>query len=82
MIGNTISESADPNHGFCEYRLFSSLAELELNHKSKTGRAVFLHVPAEKSPDAIKHGADVAAAYIAALLDGMPTPGEDSLSGV
>ena len=42
-----------------------------LNHKSKTGRAVFLHVPAYTPPETIKNGADVAAAYFGALVDGM-----------
>lgn len=53
---------------------------MELNHKLKTGRVVFLHVPADLSPDAIKHGADIAAAYIAALVDGVPTSSEASPS--
>lgn len=61
--------SADPNFGFCEYRLYSSLAELYLKHKSKEGKAVFLHVPADKSPKAIKFGAEVLTAYIIALVD-------------
>ncbi|KAL8791933.1 MAG: hypothetical protein Q9195_005509 [Heterodermia aff. obscurata] len=78
--GILFRSSANPNQGFCEYRLFSSLAELELNHKSKRGKAVFLHVPADKSPEAIKKGADVATAYIAALVDGMSTSSEHSLS--
>ena len=42
-----------------------------LNHKSKTGRAVFLHVPANTSLETIKDCADVAAAYTAALVDDM-----------
>lgn len=68
-----IRASADPNNGFCEYRLYSSLAEVHLNHTSKIGKAVSLHVPADKSPEAIKLGADVVAAYITALVDGMST---------
>ncbi|KAJ8124261.1 hypothetical protein O1611_g9380 [Lasiodiplodia mahajangana] len=58
-----------PNQGFCEYRLYSSLAELQLHHPSKLGRAAFLHVPKDQSPDAIQLGAEVTTAYITALVD-------------
>ncbi|XXG99309.1 hypothetical protein Hte_005646 [Hypoxylon texense] len=61
--------SADPNQSFCEYRLYSSLAELQSNHASKLGKATFLHIPKDKSPEAIQLGADVVTAYITALVD-------------
>ncbi|KAI0192522.1 hypothetical protein F4808DRAFT_475482 [Astrocystis sublimbata] len=58
-----------PNQGFCEYRLYASLAQLHLKHPSKRGRAVFLHVPKDQSPEAIRVGADVVEAYIIALVE-------------
>ncbi|KAK9444585.1 hypothetical protein VB005_01648 [Metarhizium brunneum] len=64
-----IRASANPNSGFCEYRLYSSLAELQLNHISKLGMAAFLHVPKDNSPEAIQLGADIVTAYITALVD-------------
>ncbi|KAF5128311.1 hypothetical protein E5D57_009247 [Metarhizium anisopliae] len=64
-----IRASADPNSGFCEYRLYSSLAELQLNHISTLGMAAFLHVPKDNSPEAIQLGADIVTAYITALVD-------------
>ncbi|KAL8902572.1 MAG: hypothetical protein Q9207_004573 [Kuettlingeria erythrocarpa] len=68
-----IRASAEPNRGFCEYRLYSSLAEVQRNHKPKIGKAAFLHVPADKSPKAVELGADVVAAFITALIDGSST---------
>ncbi|QLI71263.1 uncharacterized protein G6M90_00g069810 [Metarhizium brunneum] len=63
-----IRASADPNSGFCEYRLYSSLAELQLNYISMLGMAAFLHVPKDNSPEAIQLDVDVVTAYITALV--------------
>ncbi|KFG85852.1 hypothetical protein MANI_011644 [Metarhizium anisopliae] len=64
-----IRASANPDSDFCEYRLYSSLAELLLNHTSRLEKAVFLHVPKDNSPEAIQLGADIVTAYITSLLD-------------
>lgn len=50
-------------------QLYSSLAELQLNHISKVGKAAFLHVPKDNSPEVIQLGADVVTVYITTLVD-------------
>ncbi|KAM7203896.1 hypothetical protein V8F33_001867 [Rhypophila sp. PSN 637] len=56
---------------FCEFRLYSSLAEpclvKEFSHKK--GRVVFEHLPQAHTPEAIDLARDVTVSYITALTD-------------
>ncbi|KAK8067310.1 hypothetical protein PG997_014057 [Apiospora hydei] len=56
---------------FCEFRLYSSLAEPLLTEafRAKKGRVLFLHLPQAHSPEAIRLARDVTVSYITALAD-------------
>ena len=66
------SVSDDAGLYFCEFRLYSSLAEAILTKEfhSKKGHTTFLHLPQAHDPDAIGQARDIAVAYIAGLVDG------------
>ncbi|KAL2068166.1 hypothetical protein VTL71DRAFT_16264 [Oculimacula yallundae] len=65
------SVSDDAGLYFCEFRLYSSLAEPLLNEKlrNKSGRVVFQHLPQAHSSEAIELARDVTVAFISALAD-------------
>lgn len=54
---------------YCEFRLYSSLAKLQLEHPEKLGRALFMHLPQARSEKDIALGRDIAVAYITAVAD-------------
>jgi hypothetical protein len=54
---------------FCEFRLFSSLAEAEMNHHDKRGMTLFQHIPTDHEEDDIKLATEITTAYISALAD-------------
>ena len=56
----------------CEYILFTSLLEYEKHAAGGKPPVTFLHVPAEKEPEDIKRGIEVAVGLIKALVDGRP----------
>ncbi|KAK8137475.1 pyroglutamyl-peptidase [Apiospora sp. TS-2023a] len=67
----TCCVSNDAGLYFCEFRLYSSLAEPLLTEscREKEGRVLFLHLPQAHSPEAIRLARDVTISYIAALAD-------------
>ncbi|KAJ3496069.1 hypothetical protein NLG97_g2936 [Lecanicillium saksenae] len=61
--------SDDAGAYFCEFRLYSSLAEALEHHENKKGKVLFLHVPKNRDPEAIQFAADLAVAYLKAVAD-------------
>lgn len=63
--------SHDAGLYFCEFRLYSSLAEplLTESHKKKCGRTVFQHLPQAHTPEAIALARDITVTYISSLAD-------------
>ncbi|KAM7214562.1 hypothetical protein V8F06_010044 [Rhypophila decipiens] len=74
------SVSHDAGLYFCEFRLYSSLAEpylvKEFGHKK--GRVVFEHLPQAHRPEAIDLARDVTVSYITALADDAVLAGNGS----
>ncbi|OAQ97898.1 hypothetical protein LLEC1_07353 [Akanthomyces lecanii] len=63
------SVSDDAGSYFCEFRLYSSLAEALEHHGDKKGKVLFLHVPKKRDPEAVQFAANLAVAYLKALAD-------------
>ncbi|KAJ5959312.1 uncharacterized protein N7479_006462 [Penicillium vulpinum] len=63
--------SKDAGHYFCEFRLYSSLAEPLLDEalSKKRGRSVFQHLPERHSAEDIALATKITTAYITALAD-------------
>lgn len=63
--------SGDAGLYFCEFRLYSSLAEPLLckELEDKKGRVVFQHLPQAHDSKAIELARDVTVAYISSLAD-------------
>ncbi len=71
-LQNTPSCLSDDAGGyFCEFRMYSSLAEPLLNEafRDKRGRVVFEHLPQNHSPAEIALARDITVAYITGLVD-------------
>ena len=66
-----IFPSDDAGLYFCEFRLYSSLAEplLSKSVKEKSGRAVFQHLPQAHTAEAIALARDITVAFITGLAD-------------
>ncbi|KAF2009094.1 hypothetical protein BU24DRAFT_429030 [Aaosphaeria arxii CBS 175.79] len=66
-----IHVSDDAGLYFCEFRLYSSLAETLLQecYSGKRGHVAFQHLPQYNSPEAIDLARNIAVAYISALAD-------------
>lgn len=67
------SVSDDAGLYFCEFRLYSSLAEAVLidSLESKRGRTTFLHLPQAYDDEAIALARGIAVAFITGLVDGL-----------
>ncbi|KAI0548142.1 hypothetical protein F4679DRAFT_334616 [Xylaria curta] len=52
---------------FCEFELFATLAELR--RQNLPAKAVFLHVPTDKRPEAIQLGVRIVEAIVQAIVD-------------
>ncbi|KAK8017840.1 hypothetical protein PG993_014166 [Apiospora rasikravindrae] len=67
----TCRVSDDAGLYFCEFRLYSSLAEPLLTEafRAKMGRVLFLHLPQAHSPEAIRLARNIAVGYITSLVD-------------
>ncbi|KAL9088515.1 MAG: hypothetical protein Q9159_003081 [Coniocarpon cinnabarinum] len=63
-----IRVSSDAGLYFCEFRLYSSLAELR-PHATKQGRVVFMRIPRDDSPEGTTLARHLMVAYITALAD-------------
>ncbi|KAL8848441.1 MAG: hypothetical protein Q9221_006548 [Calogaya cf. arnoldii] len=63
--------SHDAGLYFCEFRLYSSLAEplLTKSHQTKKGRTVFQHLPQGHTIEAVALARDVTVEFIASLAD-------------
>ena len=70
--------SDDAGLYFCEFRLYSSLAEVILteNLHNKKGHTSFLHLPQAHDPEAIALARDIAVTYISGLVDGLAIDGD------
>ena len=54
---------------FCEFRLYSSLAEAEMYDPEKSGMVLFQHIPTNHEEDDIKLATEITTEYISALAD-------------
>lgn len=63
--------SDDAGLYFCEFRLYSSLAEPLLNnsYREKSGRVVFQHLPQDHTSEAIELARDITTTFITSLAD-------------
>lgn len=74
-----IRVSDDAGLYFCEFRLYSSLAEAELHHKDKLGMTLFQHIPAKRESRDIELATGITSAYISALADDTAVEGNGAL---
>ena len=73
--------SHDAGRHFCEFRLYSSLAEplLTKEHEKKRGRTVFQHLPQVHTAEAITLARNITITYITSLADDHMLKSEDPI---